>query len=314
MPSEMKKENVLPCRHGVTDAQIEGLRQLLQTLPAVAPELLSKRDLPAAGYDDLLRATVERMRGANAATMEDKRQFIKVVLDYGVERGVFVSWRWEGTGNRQDYRVELPDGTVVGIEAKGCPDGNNTTIWDRPGWAQEFIVWCLCPESLAKDPGVGVWSGIAVRLLPKMAAERERGRVDALVFWDGRCGSSLRRCPKGHGVEGHRLRAQATDIPGQEGRDWLPPPCIYLFPVAPPHTRNNPRPRSHTVGSCKFADAMLDLFNVPAAERSSYVHVAAVQARGTASGTEIQVDVVSRCWPDGRERRIESRWKKLGRE
>jgi hypothetical protein len=285
---------------------------LLQELPTEAPTVLKEHHIPASDWDMLLRAAVESMRGTYAATTSDKRRFIEAVLDYGVDEGAFSNWSFVGTENRQDYKVDLSDGTEICIEAKGCPDGNNTTIWDRPAWADEFVVWCLCPESLVNPPGEGVWSGVATRLLPKVTAEHVV--VDAMLFWDGRCGSSIRRCPKRYGVTG-ALRAKATEIPAQQGKgDWLPPPCMYLFPASVPNIRNNRIPRVHTVDTCRFANAMLELFNVPAEERPSYVHEAHIEAEGSASGTRIKPSVVSRCWPDREEREVTTRSKLLRRE
>jgi len=81
----------------------------------------------------------------------------------------------------------------VCIEAKGCPDGNNMTIWEKPTWAEEFVVWSQCPDSLQHQPGHGIWSGISTRLVPKMIIDGQR--VDAFVFYDGRCGSSIAVAP-----------------------------------------------------------------------------------------------------------------------
>jgi hypothetical protein len=287
------------------------VKDLLQSLGHKAPEFLLERGINPQDYQMLLRAAVESIRGTASATTSDKRGFVETVLEYGKSRGAFVSWNFEGTENRQDYRVELASGTLAAIEVKGCPDGNNMTIWDRPGWAEEFVVWSLCPESLQHNPGHGIWSGIATRLMPKLAVERTV--VDAVVFWDGRCGSELRRCPKQFGI-GDGLRARATDIRGQDGRDWLPPPCVYLMPQAPPLTRNNPKPRVHAVRTCKTAATLLSLFGVPDSDLDRYAHEAAVEARGGLRGTEIKVTLRSRCWPDGEEREISSRWKAIRRE
>lgn len=306
-------EDVIPCRHGVSPADVDRVKVLLTDLHVDAPALLAERGISVDGYPMLLRAAIESLRGTSSATTTEKRRFLEAILDHGVAASVFSAWEFVGTAGRQDYRVRLPNETVVGIEAKGCPDGNNTTIWDRPGWANEFVVWSMCPESLVHHPGHGVWSGVSTRLMPKLAAERERGRVDAFIFWDGRCGSSLRQCPKEFGITGG-LRATATDVPGQDGRQWLPPPCIYLFPDAPPNVRNNKRPRVHTVADSHFARALLNLFEVPTDQQARYVHSAAVEARGTETGTQIRVSVVSRCWPDGADRSIVARWKSLKRE
>lgn len=303
--------DVLPCVHALRSADIQKARSLLVGLSSDAPEVLERAGLEPSDWDMLLRAAVESLRGTSAATTSDKSRFIETVLEHGVSEGAFSAWSFVGTQGRQDYRVELPDGALVGIEAKGCPDGNNTNIWDRPGWADEFIVWCMCPESLANPPGKGVWSGIATRLLTKMAAERTV--VDAFVFFDGRCGSELRKCPKTHGIAG--VRTAATDIVGQEGREGtLPAPCIYLFPRSYPHVRNNPRPGVRTLRDSRFSRALLTLFGVPDAEQANCVHEAGIEARSTDQGTEVQVTVVSRCWPDGVARSHRGRWKSVRRE
>lgn len=303
------RADTLPCRH--PPLNVDGVKYLLQHLPELAPDVLDAEGIDPATWDTLLRAAVESLRGTYSATTADKRRFVEAILDYGVRQGVFAEWGFVGTENRQDYRVDLPDGTAVCFEQKGCPDGNNTNIWDRPGWADEFVVWCLCPESLVNQPGEGTWSGVATRLLPKEYAEKQQ--VDAMIFWDGRCGSEQRRCPKKYGVAG--LRRRATTIPSQAGTDdWIPPPCIYMFPRSIPHVRNNQRPPMHTVGTLKIAKAMLDLFNVPAAEQEHYVHLGRAQVRGVARGTQLQVIVNSRCWPDGEEREVAGRWKAVRRE
>jgi hypothetical protein len=311
MRESQSAADVLPCRHALRSSDINKAKGLLVGLPDAAPEALARAGLQPGDWDMLLRAAIESLRGTSAATTSEKSRFIEAVLERGVVAGVFSQWSFVGTQGRQDYRVELPSGKVVGIEAKGCPDGNNTSIRERPAWADEFVVWCMCPESLANPPGKGVWSGIATRLLMKMTAERIV--VDALIFFDGRCGSDLRACPKSYGLAG--LRGVATDIGGQTGReDLLPPPCIYLFPRSYPHVQNNPQPRVRTIGDSKFAQALLTLFCVPREVQADYVHEAGIEARGTGQGTEVQVTVVSRCWPDGEPRRHSGRWKSVRRE
>ncbi|HEX6701509.1 MAG TPA: hypothetical protein VF101_12350 [Gaiellaceae bacterium] len=286
------------------------MKAMLRELPQRVPDLLAREGINASDWDVLLRAAVESLRGTFAATTSKKRRFLEGLLEHGVGKA-WSAWSFVGTENRQDYRVDLADGTSVCIEAKGCPDGNNTTIWDRPGWADEFIVWCLCPESLVNQPGEGTWSGVATRLLPKEVAERQL--VDALVFYDSRCGTDQRRCPKGYGVVG--LRRKLTTTPSQTGTtDWLPPPSIYLFPRTLPNVRTNQNPPLHTVSTCTFADALLGLFGVPVAARPAYVYDASARVRGTSRGTQLRVVVTSRCWPDGEERQVAGNWKSVRRE
>ncbi|OBI11835.1 hypothetical protein [Mycobacterium sp. E2497] len=306
-------DDTLPCRHTSVDPeQLAATKKILTHLHETSGDLLSAAGIDSAQWPPLLRAAIESMRGTSAATETDKRRFVVAVLDFCRERGVVSEWRFIGTGRRQDYQVVLSDGTQVAIEAKGCPDGNNTTIWDRPTWADEFIVWSLCPESLQHNPGRGAWSGVATRLSPKIAAERKL--VDAFIFWDGRCGTPERPCPKQYGVTGE-LRAKATDYEGPAGYpDWVPPPCIFLFPRSVPTVPHNLSPPAQTIESAKFADALLTAFNVPDWEKAGYVHQVQINAKGSREGTEILISAVSRCWPDGDDRVVKSDWKVVGRE
>ncbi|MFE3080924.1 hypothetical protein [Nocardia tengchongensis] len=308
-----KNDDTLPCRSGFESEHIETAKRVLVDLPLTSANLLRDAGIGDVDWQPLLRATVESMRGTASATSTDKRRFIDSILQYCQDAGHIKSWKFVGKDGRQDYSVELLDDTRVAIEAKGCPDGNNLTIWDRPSWADEFVVWSLCPESLQHNPGKGVWSGISTRLLPKVVAEKKV--VDAYIFWDGRCATSLRRCPKSYGVAG-ALRSTATDYPGQPGQeDWVPPPCIYLFPRTAPVAASNPHPAAHTLKTSRFSRMLLTAFNVPDEEMDSYVHRADIEARGSAKGdTQILVSTVSRCWPDGDERKHVGKWKSVKRE
>ena len=173
----------------------------------------------------MCRAAVESIRGSFSATVREKKRFAEAVLDYLRECGLIAGWRGKGSERRQDYQVDFPDGYKVCVELKGAGDGNNLTIWERPPWAEEFVVWSQNPHSLKNHPGSSVWSVLSVRLMPKILVEKQN--VDAFIMFDGRCGSALRPCPKSFGVEG-ALRAEATDIPGQNNRAW-PSTAKHLF-------------------------------------------------------------------------------------
>lgn len=207
--------------------------------------------------------------------MNVKRRFYDAIFERLHSEGVIQDARFIGTGRSQDYRVSLGKKFEVCIEAKGCPDGNNIRIWSRPTWAREFIIWSQCTHSLEKDPGHGIMSGIS-RLFRKAILESQK--VDAFVFFDGRCGSDIRRCPKRFGVQG-ALRKKATDIQGQDGRAWLPPPCIYLFPATIPHPLSNKNPEPHDLTSCRFAAALLKGFGVPEQEQRANVHWARIEVK-----------------------------------
>jgi hypothetical protein len=160
--------------------------------------------------------------------------------------GRIADFAFTGAGDRHDYQVTLHDGKVSIIEAKGCLDGNNTTVYTRPPNADEFVIWSLC-QNPGANPKNNLWSGVHTRLGGKVIAEKER--VDALIVWDMLCGGPGRPCPKiaaGRGIE----------INGQT----IPPPCVYLFPRTIPDPRNNTAPAVWRLEEVGFAHALLNEF------------------------------------------------------
>lgn len=204
---------------------------------------LDERDFYQSG---LFRGAIERVRGQQAATMKHKQAFVATVLDHMKAKGAITDWQSAGDANRHDYRVSLPNGRTAIIEIKGCLDGNNTNIFDRPANANEFIVWSLCQNEGA-DPRHNAWSGIHTRLSAEII-DREQV-VDGLVIWDILCGTAARPCPKLDGVKTLEL-----------GDYKLPPPCIYLFPSTVPSVRNNPAPEPQRIGDVGFLKALFDVF------------------------------------------------------
>lgn len=316
-----KSDSATRCRHTADTSALLALKALLRALPSAAPNLLQAHNIPVQAYDDLLRMAVESMRGTNAATTSVKRQFMTFILDLMRTDSVISSWDFIGSTVRQDYRVEMLDGRLVAIEAKGCGDGNNMNIWDRPLWADEFIVWSLC-ESLAHQPGHGVWSAIATRLAPNMIFNQmnnNQQRVDAFVYYDWRCGSDLRPCPKGYGVYG--LRSGVTDVKGQttpviseggHGADWMPPPSIYLFPQTVPQVPHNLAPPVHTPATCHFAEALLSAFKVPQRAMSDIVSTVPIEVQQGSRPDTIQVRVAIYHGHDSTPA-VDSNWKPLRR-
>ena len=262
-------EDTLACRHEFDIAAASRLRDVLLELDSRYPDLLTREGIDPAQYPLLLNSAIQSIRGTTSALSADKKRFLEAVLGHMKTQGRLLSWEFQGSAGRNDYRVELPGGRLVAVEMKGCPDGNNMTIWERPSWADEFIVWSQCPDSLSAQPGRGVWSGISTRLIPKMIVDQSQ--VDALVFYDGRCGSRIRRCPKPFGIETN-LRKEATDIVGDKSRLHMPPPCVFLFPRTLPHVRSNRTPPTHDLASCRFAAALLAAFGVPDDEAPGQVH------------------------------------------
>jgi hypothetical protein len=202
---------------------------------------LSEREFIDSG---LFRATIERIRGQFAATMTDKRDFIRHVLNYLQDLKLIQSWDSAGESNRHDYSVALSSGRTAVIELKGCLDGNNTNIFERPANADEFIIWSVCTNP-GSDPRHNVWSGIHTRLSTEIVSRQQR--VDGLVVWDMVCGTLGRPCPK--------VAADADRIT-EVGPYRLPPPCIYMFPATVPHPRNNPHPPAQPVERVELLDIL----------------------------------------------------------
>ena len=196
----------------------------------------------------LLSGAIQRIRGQYSATMRTKRDFVSRVLNHMTDAGFIKEWEQSGSKNRHDYTVIMPDGRVSVIELKGCLDGNNTTIFERPANAQEFIIWSVCSNESA-DPRKNVWSGIHTRLGPEMIVEGKH--IDGLIVWDWFCGTVARPCPKLKRKEG-----RLTTV----GQFQLTPPCIYLFPKTLPTAKNNPNPDPHSLAEVAFLKALHDCF------------------------------------------------------
>lgn len=209
---------VIPCEQnkGLRD-QIE---KFAETLKVEAHKLgahgLDEKDFYNSG---LFRGAVERVRGQFSATMRPKREFVQHVLNHMEDGGFICGWELTEDANRNDYSVKLTTGKTAIIDLKGCLDGNNTNIFERPTDADEFVIWSLC-TNLGADPRRNAWSGIHTRLSAEMIENQKQ--VDGLVVWDMVCGTIGRPCPKIPTVEPARF----TDV----GPFRVPPACIYLFP------------------------------------------------------------------------------------
>ena len=193
--------------------------------------------------DALLYGAVERLRGQRSASMGAKREFIAGVLDHMLSAKLISKWTFAGNRDRHDYEVLIGDHTIV-IESKGCLDGNNTNIFQRPANADEFYIWSLCQNSGA-DPRKNVWSGTHTRLGAEIIARKTP--VDGLIVWDMLCGTKARPCPK---LEAAPNRG--TKIGGKK----IPPPCLNLFPRRIPDPRNNRTPPVWKIAELKFASAL----------------------------------------------------------
>lgn len=227
----------------------ERIERYVETLKVEAHRLgdhgLTEQEFYNSG---LFRGAIERIRGQFSATMRDKREFVQHILNYMQDRGFIAEWESAGEANRHDYSVRFANGRVAIIELKGCLDGNNTVIFERPPQANEFVIWSVCTNPGA-DPRLNAWSGIHTRLSAEIISEQKQ--VDGVVIWDMVCGTIGRPCPK---TMGHPERV--TEV----GPFSLPPPCIYVFPATVPSPRNNPHPVAQALGAVHLLQAFHTCF------------------------------------------------------
>jgi hypothetical protein len=182
----------------------------------------------------LFRGAIERVRGQFSATMREKREFARDIFNHMQDHGFISEWKSVGEANRHDYALKLATGRVAVVELKGCMDGNNTLIFERPPNAEEFVIWSLC-TNIGGDPRKNAWSGIT-RLGADMI---DRGtQVDGVIIWDYMCGTVGRPCPKLINA-----RERITVVSHYE----LPPPCIYVMPATIAGPRTNPHPTAQAL-------------------------------------------------------------------
>ena len=239
--------SVVPCRKNPDlNRKIEKFADVLKTeAHKLGNHGLSEHEFYNSG---LFRGAIERIRGQFAASMSEKRIFVRHVLSHMQDKGFITSFDSSGSQNRYDYTVEMPTGKIVVIELKGGLDGNNTNIFERPAHAEEFVVWSVSTNQ-GGDPQRNVWSGIHTRLSAEVVANSKR--VDGLIVWDWVCGTLGRPCPK------------VLDEPSRNtviAQYSLPPPCIYVFPATIPEPRNNPKPRAQSLQSVELLAAFHNCF------------------------------------------------------
>jgi hypothetical protein len=211
---------------------------------------LGSHGLTRSEFDNanLFGAAIERLRGQQAASMATKRRFVDSVLTRMLDRGDIAEYGFVGGGERHDYEVRLAGNRLAAIEAKGCLDGNNTNIFERPPSADEFAIWSLC-QNPGADPRHNVWSGVHTRLTAEIMHRHQL--VDGLIVWDMVCGTAGRPCPKTDSAPERATTLGATSVP---------PPCIYLFPRTLPDPRNNPCPECWRLDERPFLSALARAF------------------------------------------------------
>jgi hypothetical protein len=243
--------SAIPCQQNAElDQKIKAFAEVLKTQAHTLGKEqhgLSEHEFYNSG---LFRGAIERIRGQFSATMREKREFVQNVLNYMQDRGYIGEWENAGDANRHDYSVKLNSGRVGVIELKGCLDGNNTNIFDRPPHAHEFIIWSVCTNPGA-DPRHNAWSGLHTRLSAEIITRGQR--VDGLMVWDMVCSTIGRPCPK-------ILTDGNEDRLTEVGAFRLPPPCIYFFPATIPSVRNNPKPSAQTLQDVELLRAFHECF------------------------------------------------------
>ena len=244
---------IIPCEQN-SDLR-RRIREFAETLRSEAHLIgnhgLSKEDFYRSG---LLRGAVERLRGQFSASMHEKREFAECVLQHMASSNHIREWSASGNANRFDYEVELPSGKTAVIELKGCLDGNNTNIFERPSQANEFVIWSICTNPGA-DPRHNAWSGIHTRLSAEVISRTQP--VDGVIIWDMVCGSIGRPCPKLAGASNRRVSFGSFE---------LPPPCLYVLPSTVPSPRNNPNPQPQSLENVGVLKAFNDCFGCRAEE------------------------------------------------
>ncbi|MEE8128209.1 hypothetical protein [Candidatus Vondammii sp. HM_W22] len=239
--------NIIPCRQNKElRKKIEEFAEVLKTEShTLGSHGLSESEFYNSG---LFRGSIERIRGQFSATMRGKREFVQHVLNHMQDNDFIDEWGSASEANRHDYSVQLNSGKTAIIELKGCLDGNNTNIFERPPHAEEFVLWSLC-TNLGADPQRNAWSGIHTRLSAEIIHRSQL--VNGVIIWDMVCGTLGRPCPK---IEEDAGRM--TEV----GPFKLPPPCIYVMPATIPSQRNNPSPQPQKIENVEILKAFHECF------------------------------------------------------
>jgi len=214
----MSFEDAAPCRHRGAPSSDLVLQvvNLLQEVVAQDEAYLQSKGISLNEFNRAFPAAIEKIRGSWAASNKDRRDFALRTIEHLADSGVIRGYDTPKYGDSTIYRLELNDGKKIGIIQKGCPDGaHSSTKWERPPWADELYLWWLC-SSLKLEPGEHIWKGVG--RLQKKVAKEANNQLDGIIFYNDKCGSAERPCPK------------ASRVITASG-DELPPPCIYSFPT-----------------------------------------------------------------------------------
>lgn len=223
---------VIPCSQNTElQSKIEAFAEVLKT----QTHLLGNHGLQESEFyqSGILRGAIERVRGQFSAAQAEKRLFLRAILNHLQDLGMIIDYEESSGAARHDFLVTMPEGRTAAIAAKGCLDGNNTNVFERPAEVGEFLIWSICTNPGA-DPRRNAWSGLHTRLSAEIIERRQR--VDGVVIWDWICGTVGRPCPK---LPHDDPRARTTEV----GPWRLTPPCIYLMPRRIP-SPDDPEPQA----------------------------------------------------------------------
>ena len=150
--------SAIPCEQNqALREQIERFAEILKTeAHKLGDHGLDEREFYNSG---LFRGAVERVRDQFSATMREKRVFVQHILNHLDDQSFIKSWDLTDDANRNDYVIHLKSGRTAIIDLKGCLDGNNTNIFERPAIADEFIIWSVCSNPGADPRPAGQASG-----------------------------------------------------------------------------------------------------------------------------------------------------------
>lgn len=240
--------SVIPCEQDPNlRLQIERFAEALKTQAhKLGDHGLTEKDFYAS---PILRGAIQQVRGEFSATMREKREFVQHVLNHMEDGGFIANWDRAKRGVLHDYVVHLKSGRTAIIDLKGCLDGDNTKIFERPGSADEFVIWSLC-TNVGADPRRNAWSGVHTRISAEIITRNQR--VDGLIIWDMVCGTIGRACPK-------LMPGNEVDRRTVIGPFCAPPPCIYLFPASIP-SAEKPRVEAQSLTSVELLAAFHSCF------------------------------------------------------
>ncbi len=212
----MDAQMAAPCRHEGAPREhvVEATTRLINGLGSQV-DVLAQHGLSRDEFVAALPMAIERIRGSRSASVADRKDFIRKLLQGLVDTGVASRLEVPNYNDNTVYRLTIDGFGDVAIIQKGCPDGAHSSVrWSAPDWARETYLWWLC-DSMTNQPGVHIAKGVN-RLRQRFFGDAP-DTLDGVIFHNYVCGSPERRCPK---IE-HRAELGGLAVP---------PPCVYVMP------------------------------------------------------------------------------------